>query len=186
MISGKYQIKKLTKTYIEPGNPLWSFKAYDHTELAREVFISPKSLSHYKASCDYVIRWYIICIKNASENLCYLWAACEQGPVFSCGIEAALVSDVIFFTRVSIFISLFILSLSLSMVIKERCENTRKVIHNGKKRFLDVRRCFLRNINNQLFVSYEMNLHFLFHMKGHQNPMCFTPYSISAGRKMGL
>lgn len=117
MISGKYQIKKLTKTYIEPGNPLWSFKAYDHTELAREVFISPKSLSHYKASCDYVIRWYIICIKNASENLCYLWAAYEQGPVFSCGIEAALLSDVIFFTRVSIFISLFILSLSLSMVI---------------------------------------------------------------------
>lgn len=56
MISGKYQIKKLTKTYIEPGKPLWSFKAYDHTELAREVFISPKSLSHYKASCDYVIR----------------------------------------------------------------------------------------------------------------------------------
>lgn len=56
MISGKYQIKKLTKTYIEPGKLLWSFKAYDHTELAREVFISPKSLSHYKASCDYVIR----------------------------------------------------------------------------------------------------------------------------------
>lgn len=56
MISGKYQIKKLTKPYIEPGNPLWSFRAYDHTELAREVFISPKSLSHYKASCNYVIR----------------------------------------------------------------------------------------------------------------------------------
>lgn len=44
---------------------------------------------------------------------------------------------------------------------------------------------FLRNINNQLFVSYEMNLHFLFHMKGHQNPKCFTPCSISAGRNWG-
>lgn len=60
-------------------------------------------------------------------------------------------------------------NLTLSWFKKERCENTRKVIHNGKKRFLDVLRCFLRNINNQLFVSYEMNLHFLFHMKGHQN-----------------
>lgn len=128
MISGKYQIKKLTKTYIEPGNPLWSFKAYDHTELAREVFISPKSLSHYKASCDYVIRWYIICIKNASENLCYLWAAWEQGPALSCGIEAALVSDVISFTHVYIFISLFILSLSLSMVINTEGKNMIYVI----------------------------------------------------------
>jgi len=55
------------------------------------------------------------------------------------------------------------------MIQEERCENTRKVIHNGKKRFLDILSSFLRNINNQLFVSYEMDLHFLFHMKGRQN-----------------
>jgi len=55
------------------------------------------------------------------------------------------------------------------MIQEERCENTRKVIHNGKKIFLDILSSFLRNINNQLFVSYEMDLHFLFHMKGRQN-----------------
>ena len=118
MISGKHQIKKLTKIYIDPGNPLWSFRAYNHTELAREVFISPKSLTHYKASCNYVIRWYVICIKNAYENLRNLWAAYEQRPILSCGTEAALM------------IYVFVLSVSLySLTFNVHCH------HSGGKKY---------------------------------------------------
>lgn len=75
---------------MEPGDPLWSFKAYDHTELAREVFIPLKSLSHYKASRNYVIRWYVICVRNAYLNFCNLWDVYEQRPILNCRIKAEL------------------------------------------------------------------------------------------------